>query len=350
MNTRHILTMALLAILLMAGCRGNDGERPTLGSTFLDSLGITVDDKLTLGDTLTLPDIYCGDPEQTEDDLKGHQLSEEQFKALLVPAGRTFADKMSNWVLLGVRDIPGGNMLAAFYSGNGVGYCVELLTYDRQGKVLDALNTREMHLLWRIKLNDHNNDTIFTLDSHITFNGDNRLTLHRVMGRCIMDFESDIKGAPFWQQAWDQDYSINDKGHFVLHGQHVTHELGQVDYYAAMDFKTWDLLVCSLHDAGIMDTWNDYTELVNSTYDPDYPFNPFPWDVAQLYHMNPQRFLQWMATHRDSGNRLLPLFKLPPDDRPALLEEITHLDDPAARHWLTDIVNNWDDTPLTEHL
>ena len=123
-----------------------------------------------------------------------------------------------------------------------------------------------------------------------------------------------------------------------------------MDYYAALDFKSWDMLVCSLHDPGIMDTWNDYTELVNSTYDPDYQYNPFPWDVALLYRMNPQRFLQWMAAHRDSSNRLLPLFKLPPDDRPALLQEIARLDDPAARQWLTTIVTGWDDTPLTRHL
>ena len=57
-----------------------------------------------------------------------------------------------------------------------------------------------------------------------------------------------------------------------------------------------------------------------------------------------------MAAHRDSGNRLLPLFKLPPDDRPALLKEIARLDDPSARRWLTDIVTAWDDKPLTRHL
>ena len=349
MNTRHFFTMALLAILLMAGCRSNDSERPTPGSTFLDSLGIDVDEELTLGDTLTMPDIYCGDPEQTEDDLKGHRLDHEQFEALLKPAGKAFADAMSNWVLLGVRDVGNGNTLAAYYTANGVGYCVELLTYDSHGKVLDAINTREMHLLWRIKLSDHDNDTVFTLDSRITFNGKDRLTLHRVMGRCVMDFDNDLKGAPIWQQAWEQDYSINDKGHFVLHGQHVAGEQGEVDYYAALDFKSWDMLVCSLHDAGVMDTWNNYAELVQSTYDPDYQFKPFPWDVAQLYHMNPQRFLQWMAAKRESGNRLLPQFKLPPDDRPALLEEIARLDDANARQWLSDIVNNWDDKPLTKH-
>ena len=99
-----------------------------------------------------------------------------------------------------------------------------------------------------------------------------------------------------------------------------------------------------------MDTWNNYTELVNSTYDPDYQYNPFPWDVAQLYKKNPQRFLSWMAAKRGTDNRLLPCFKLPPDDRPALLEEIGRLDDADARQWLSSIVNAWDDKPLTKHL
>lgn len=350
MNTRDLLISSLLALVLLTGCHSNSGKATAQRFAFLDSVGITIDDDLLLADTLTMPDIYCGDPKQTKDDLKGHQLSKEQFAALLLPAGRGFADRMSNWLLLGVRDVGNGITLAAYYTCNGVGYCVELLTHDRQGKVLDAINAREMHLLWRINLSDINNDTVFTLDSRITFNSPNRLTLNRLMGRCIMDFDNDVKGKPIWQQQWQQDYTINDKGHFVLHGQHITREQGEVDYYAALDFKSWDMLVCSKHDPGIMDTWNDYTELVNSTYDPDYQFNPFPWDVVQLYKMNPQRFLRWMAAHRDSGNRLLPVFKLPPDDRPALLQEISRLDDPTARQWFTDIVSSWDDKPLTKHL
>ena len=350
MNTRHFLVTAILVLLALAGCRNDNGKVATHHLAFLDSLGINLDDELMLPDTLTMPDIYSGDPEQTVDDLKGHPLDRDQFEALLKPAGKGFADEMSNWMLLGVRDAGNGITLGAFYTGNGVGYCVELLTYDSQGKVLDAINAREFHILWRIDMSDHDNDTIFALDSHITFDGVNCLTLHRVMSRRIMDFDNDTKGGPIWQQQWQQQYTINDKGHFVLQGQRVTSEQGEVDTYAALDFKSWDMLVCSLHDPGIMDTWNDYTELVNSTYDPDYQFNPFPWDVVQLYKMNPQRFLRWMAAHRESGNRLLPLFKMPPDNRPALLQEIARIDDTAARQWLTDIVNSWDDKPLTRHL
>ena len=117
-----------------------------------------------------------------------------------------------------------------------------------------------------------------------------------------------------------------------------------------LDFKSWDMLICSRHDPAVMDVWNDYSELVNSTYDPDYEYNPFPWDISELYKMNPQRFLKWMAAHRGKDNRLLPQFKLPVDERPALLEEIKRLDDSSARQWLTDLVNSWDDKPLTKHL
>ena len=351
MNTRQFLLFIPLVIALLAGCGGNDGGNAAVKQFgFFDSLGIAINDNLLLPDTLRLPDIYCGDPEQTVDDLKGYHITKEQYDALIRPAGPGFTDRMSNWLLLGVRDVGNGITLGAFYAGNGVGYCVELFTYDWQGKVLDALNTREMHLLWRINLSDHENDTVFTLDSHITLDDNNRLTLHRTMGRCVMDFYNDLKGPALWQQQWQQDYTINSKGHFVMGGQRIAGEQGEVDHYAALDFKSWDMLVCSRHDASIMDTWNNYAELVNSTYDPDYQYNPFPWDVAQLYHMNPQRFLRWMVAHRDSVNRLLPLFKLPPDDRPALLQEITRLDDPAGRQWLTDIVTAWDDKPLTLHL
>ena len=98
-----------------------------------------------------------------------------------------------------------------------------------------------------------------------------------------------------------------------------------------------------------MDVWNDFTPLVDETYAPDYKYNPFPWDVAQLYKMNPQRFLNWMAVHRGADNRLLKHFKLLVDDRPQLIDEIGRLDDATARQWLTGIVASWDNQPPTQH-
>ena len=339
----------IIPLILLAACSQGGKKVSNEQFAFLDSLGIKVTDKLLMGDSLTMPDVYCGDPNQKVSDLKGEKINREQYEALVLPAGQDFADEMGNWLLLGVRDMGRGITLAAFFTCSGTGYSVELMTYDQHGRLLDAMNAREQHLLWRIHLDDITNDTVFTLDGHFTFDGD-CVTLHRTMGRCVMDFDGDLKGAPIWQQGWQQKYVVNSKGHFVHQGQQVVMESGDVDQYAALDFKSWDMLVCSLHDPDIMDTWNDYSELVNSTYDPDYQYNPFPWDVAQLYRMNPQRFLRWMGAHRNGVNRLLPCFKLLLNDRPALLEEISRLDDPAARQWLTNIVNNWDDKPLTKHL
>ena len=347
-TNRVLLILAVLTALLTAACSGG-GNGNNEQFNFLDDLGIKVDDKLMLADTLVLPDIYCGDPSQSSDDLKGKRLDHDQYEALVVPAGKGFAEEMANWLLLGVRDVGSGITLAAYYACSGAGYTVDLITYDRKGDLLDAMNAREMHLLWRIHLNDIKNDTVFTLDGNFTFDGSS-VTLHRTMGRCVMNFADDVKGEPQWQQEWEQRYVIDAKGHFVLQGQRVVKENGPVDYYAALDFKSWDMLVCSLYDTSIMDTWNEYSELVNSTYDPDYQYNPFPWDVAQLYKMNPQRFLRWMGAKRDQGNRLLPQFKLPPSDRPALLKEIARLEDASTRQWLTTLVNSWDNKPLTKHL
>ncbi len=350
MRTIHDhLWCAVLALAVFATACSGGGKVTGEQFAFLDSLGITVTDQLLLGDTLTMPDIYCGDPSQQSGDIKGVNINTEQYNALITPAGEDFAEEMANWLLLGVRDMGSGVTLAAFYMCSGTGYNVDLMTYDRRGRMLDAISARELHLLWRIDLSNIDNDTVFTLDGHFTLDG-NRVTLYRTMGRGVMNFEKGLKGAPIWQQQWQQQYIVNAKGHFVLQGQQVIKEQGPVDQYATLDFKSWDMLVCSLHDPDVMDTWNDYTELVNSTYDPDYQYNPFPWDVAQLYHMNPQRFLRWMGAHRGSGNRLLPQFKLPVSDRPALLEEIGRMEDADARQWLTTIVNNWDDKPLTKHL
>lgn len=348
MSTSHLWFITLVAALLMAGCH-DGGKVIDEQFAFLDSIGISVTEDLLLGDSLTLPDVYCGDKKQRSNDLQGKSLSHEQYEALVVPAGKRFADEMSNWQLLGVRNVGHGNTLAVFYACNGAGYNVELMTYDPKGHLLDAMNAREQHVLWRTHLGDASNDTVFTLDGYFTFTN-SLLTLHRTMGLCVMDWAGELKGNPMWEQQWQQQYVINDKGHFVLQGQQVVKEKGIVDQYAVLDFKSWDLLVCSLHDNGVMDTWNEYAELVNSTYDPDYQYNPFPWDLAQLYMTNPQRFLNWMAAHRNTNNRLLPLFKLLPNDRPALLKEIARLDDADGRQWLTALVNSWDDVPLTKHL
>lgn len=337
MCNKYILILALALALSLGAC--SHGKVDNVQFTFLDELGITVDEKLLLGDTLALPDVYCGDPGQTLDDLKGHHLDKEQYAALVVPAGRNFVDDMGNWLLLGVRDVGSGIILAAFYAGSGTGYCVELMTYDKRGNLLDAINARELHVLWRVRMDDASCDTVFTLDGYFTFNG-SRATLHRTMGRCIMDFDRDLKSAPQWQQQWDQEYVIDAKGQFVLQGQRVVAEAGQVDAYASLDFKSWDMLVCSLHDPAVMDTWNEYSLLVNSTYDPDYKYNPFPWHVERLYLMNPKRFLGWMAAHRGSDNRLLPYFRVGCNKRPDLLKEIAAIDDDNARRWLTSLFNS----------
>ena len=346
---RQTRLLILLAVALLIAACSKEEKLDNEQFAFLDKQGITVTQKLLLGDTLTLPDIYCGDKNQGKNEVGGVKLDHDQYAALILPAGNDFASEMSLWQLLGVRDAGQGITLAAYYVGNNVGYCLYLMTYDGQGQVLDAMNLREMHLVWRCNLDDPDDDNSFSLDGFVIFNGDNGVTLHRTMGRCLMDFDKDLKGSPQWRQTWCQDYLINGKGHFVLRGQRVDDEEGKVDTYAAQDFKSWDMLVCSLHDPDAMNLWNDYALLVDETYDPDYKYNPFPWDVNQLYQMNPQRFLNWMVAHRGPDNRLLRHFKLTVDERPALIDEIGRMDDADARQWLTGIVTGWDNQPLSQH-
>lgn len=348
MKTRYIsiiIPFTALVLALCSSCSKPSNEQ----FGFLERMGISINDNLMLGDSIVMNDIYCGDSSQDDNEVNGKELSGEQYHALIGPAGIDFTDVMSKWILLGVRDVGHGNTLAAYYAGSSIGYCVDLMTYDRQGKLLDAINLRELHMLWRVNLLDPEDNNAFTLDSRVTFNK-NSLTLHRLMGACVMDYDEGLKGAPKWQQAWDQSYIINEKGHFVMQRQQVVMEKGEVDYFATMDFKTWDLLACSLHDPSIMNFWNDFEQEVVAAYGPEYTYNPFPLDVLKLYNVNPQRFLTWISAPGNRDNRLLPYFKVPREQRPDLIKEINRLQDPDARLWLTTIVNEWDDTPLTKHL
>lgn len=342
-----LMSAIIVVIMMLPGCRsGNESMQRQFA--FLDSLGITLTDDLLLGDSLTLSDIYCGDSKQ-KNKIPGTGINRKQYEALIKSIGDRFANEMSLWQLLGVRDAGDGNTLAVYYNCDNVGYCVDLVTYDSQGRALDAINARELHLVWRVNLDDPDDNSAFALDSYLTFDG-NRVTLHRTMGRCLMDFDKDLKDDKQWEQQWEQDYIINNKGYFMLEQQRVTGQKGEVDYYSAMDIKSWDMLVCSMHDPGIMDIWEEFASQVEETYDPNYQYNPFPWDVAQLYQMNPQRFLRWISAPTNRGSRLLRYFKLPVEDRPALKQETSRIEDADARQWLTAIVDSWNTQPLSKHL
>ncbi|MBQ9555435.1 MAG: hypothetical protein IJV05_04345, partial [Muribaculaceae bacterium] len=111
-SNQSISIISLLVAITLLSCSGG-GKVDNPQFAFFNDLDISIDKSLLLGDTLTLPDIYCGDSEQTTDDLKGHRLSHGQYEKLIVPAGRQFADEMSNWMLLGTRDMGNGVTLAA---------------------------------------------------------------------------------------------------------------------------------------------------------------------------------------------------------------------------------------------
>ena len=144
--TTLIILITTLLLTVCSGCSKSSNEQ----FDFLNRLGINIDDKLVLGDSIVMNDIYCGDPKQDDNEVEGKELTAEQYQALIVPAGIDFTDVMSRWILLGVRDVGNANTLAAYYAGSSSGYCVHLMTYNRQGQLLDAISLRELHLLWRI--------------------------------------------------------------------------------------------------------------------------------------------------------------------------------------------------------
>ena len=115
------ISFAIILATLLAACSGG-GKAAGSQFGFMDSVGISIDKDLLLGDTLTLPDIYCSDPSQRDASIQGKRINHDQYLALIVPAGDVFHDEMGNWRLLGVRDMGDGITLAAYYDGSGLGY------------------------------------------------------------------------------------------------------------------------------------------------------------------------------------------------------------------------------------
>ena len=72
------ILITLFLTLSLAACNGGSKvQNPQFA--FLDNLGIAVDDGMLLDDTLSLPDIYCGDPRQQDGDFKGLVLDHDQL-------------------------------------------------------------------------------------------------------------------------------------------------------------------------------------------------------------------------------------------------------------------------------
>ena len=67
MKTFHLLMLLFLSFSLAICSGGSKVQNPQFA--FLDSLGIAINDGMLLGDTLALPDVYCGDPRQQDGDF-----------------------------------------------------------------------------------------------------------------------------------------------------------------------------------------------------------------------------------------------------------------------------------------
>jgi len=345
----HLVGTVTLAVclLLLASCRQQSSQPSSSPRVaFLQDLGIDVTDDMVLTHRLTLPDQYITHAEGDSLTLPPMvELTREQYERLIAPAGDAFHADMATWRLMGVRDVDGNHTLVAYYVGSTMGYSVYFMTYDSVGNLCDAIDLRELHVLWPVNHEEAGQCPVRTLDSEVTFAGKRHFTLHRLMGDCDMDYDRDLKGAPQWQLAWDQDYDITDDGLMVLKEQRETSRKGDVDPYAEVIYRSWDLLVASQHDTTIMNVWNGAVQRIEDLYAPDNIYSPLKWNVPKLYNANPQRFLRWMASHRGASNRLLRYATVQPDNRQAVLEQINAIDDADARNWLTRNLMDADTVP-----
>ncbi len=70
---------------MIASC-GKDGKVENEQFAFLNKQGITITQKLLLGDTLSLSDIYSGDENQSDNEIDGEKLNPDHYAALILRA------------------------------------------------------------------------------------------------------------------------------------------------------------------------------------------------------------------------------------------------------------------------
>ena len=119
-------------------------------------------------------------------------------------------------------------------------FMVYLVTRSNDGTVIDTLDLKAFHTSEYQGRPRLGGNRFYTTDASITFATEGRFTLHRVMTLTGL-YLKDHRLTELWRVEWDNDYEIDESGHFQFGGQRETYRSATIDDSIIEQYKSRDL-------------------------------------------------------------------------------------------------------------
>ena len=318
--------LMILACLLLCG-----GQAVAGGYDFLRKVGVNY---------TTFP------TEMTEEVLV---ITHQQAGELVDAVGPVFVAENRDTEILCVRPVDSNHTLVVYAQHNpdfsDDYYRVILITYDQDGKWCDAMLDRDWSSDWTVEVGPGQNaqraySSSLDFSSHTTFTRTNT----------FRQYDHGNYNAPQWLVRWHQSYEIDTDGHF-----HVTEvkedersgNVAAIDHEILVNMRLYSLLMTPILGDNTMEMWNAFIPEAEATYGGASKLlanGIVSAELGDLYLNNPQRFVQWMGTHRDGKNHLMPYFERCDCiiDGESVRQEVSRLTDSQARKHLEPIVADWE--------
>ena len=327
MRIVHVLSIAMM--LTLVACNGNATIQVNHATQVANDFGFLKD----MG--LNVDSLVPG---------KSQELTRPQYEKLIKPLGVDYEEDMGTTSIVEVRATDDTHTMIEYRQTNGAEPVLILATYDRQGNKCDALRIED-HQVWPVDPEMLTDNLLREFSREVCFAGDNHFTIKAVLRQGVIN-EMDNE---HWAVRWHQDYDVNADGHFVFKAFEEDSRTGNkldIDETVLANMMLSGMLVQSQVDGGVMDAWNAYIPDAEKQYGGQIKAvkeGYIRMNLSDLYALNPQRFLRWMAAHRGASNHFLPHFEISDGfivraDIQAQIDSMPNADD---RAWLHAIVDKW---------
>ena len=156
---------------------------------------------------------------------------------------KSFAEVPDSTRVIGVREIEGKCTLEAYLvplSEDPNDFEVYLMTRGSDGWGIETMIMGSFHTSEHQGPMRFGGNRFYTLDTSITFDSNNRFTVHHVMTLTSL-YLKDHSLTEAWRVEWDNLYEIAADGHFQYIGQQETYRSNNIDDPVIDDFKSRDL-------------------------------------------------------------------------------------------------------------
>lgn len=340
MKTRILLSLLALAALCCScghGKRSDEAQKAiaeakTEGIAFLREMGIDAS-QVVVDSVINV----WGDQEQRP----MIPLSEKQVVALLkdVPAAG-LADSPVAPKIVAVHPMRNDHTLVAYWMEGGDGYGILMVTYDKSGKVKDAISTGSWSQVNDYSMVDGGMGDVLT-DSTICHLGGDSIVLDRKVSR--LPVAGDKQGPAIWTVERSYVYAMADDGTLDVQAMKTVRQTGKPvdgDPSLTVFFDLADLDRYPQTGKGQMERLD---QLASAIKPETSEFMDLTHSASLMFETNRERFLLWIANHRQ--NHVMPVFEAVFSkgfvEKNELYQAIKVIKDARAKQYLEQVTAQW---------